>query len=290
MTQQRGVSRRSALGVPGTLIVAAIVVLAAAGPARAEIPGDVPDKVRLSFGGIAAETYTDAGLASTSAGVGASVNFEDIFNLPVSKDTWRVELNWHMNKRQFMDFGYFELNRAGSRIIQQDVNWGNVTFNAGADVTAKFESNFPYVAWRYSFINLPQVRISGSAGFNYLTLKAGLEASGTVTNPPASGTVNEDVKVSAPVPQIGLQVDWSVSKHLAAILYLRQIYVNNIAGINGGIGESALRLSWWYSKHGGVTAGLDKESIDLKSYETGDAKAKFRYEVRGFSLYFNLAF
>ena len=36
--------------------------------------------------------------------------------------------------------------------------------------------------------------------------------------------------------------------------------------------------------------GAEKESIDLKSYENGDTKARFRYEVRGFSLYFNFAF
>ena len=43
-------------------------------------------------------------------------------------------------------------------------------------VTAGFDTEFPYVAWRYSFLDLPQVRISGSAGIDYVSLSASLQA------------------------------------------------------------------------------------------------------------------
>ena len=275
------------------LIVAALLALASGIPARADLPGDVPDKIRLGIGGIAAETYTDAGLGSTTTGIGATINFEDVFDLPESKDVWRFEGNWRLNKRQFLDFGYLELNRVGSRILEQDVDWGDFTFLANGKVTSTFESNFPYAAWRYAFLDLPQVRISGSAGIVYLSLKTGLEANGNVQDQnggAVAGDVNETVSVSAPVPQFGLQIDWALNKKLAILLYMRQIYISDLAGIDGGIGESAARLQWWYVKHAGLSVGLDKESIDLKSYESGDTKARFRYEVRGFSLYLNFAF
>jgi hypothetical protein len=290
MTTSRDVACRRALGIAGVLIATTILAVS---PAVAGLPGDVPEKFRIGIGGMAADTYTDAALGSTTAGIGASVNFEDIFNLPESKDVWRFEVNWHINKRQFIDFGYLELNRVGSRILQQDVQWGDFIFQSNGKVTAGFESNFPYAAWRYSFLDLPQVRISGSAGIDYLTLKSDLSASGTVTDlngTPVPGDVTESVSVSAPVPQFGLQIDWMLTKRLAVLMYIRQIYISNIAGIDGGIGETALRLNWWYAKHFGISGGLDKESIDLKSYESGDTRARFRYEVRGFSLYLNFAF
>jgi len=273
------------------LLTAALLALLPAAAARAaEFTTDVPDKVKIAFGGMGANAYTDAGLGSTTAGIGATINFEDIFNLPEDKSVFRFELNWRMNKRQFLDFGYLKLDRSGSRILDQDVEWGDFTFNAGGKVTASFKSDFPYLAWRYAFLDLPQVRISGSAGIVYLTLEASLLADGSVTSPPASGLVDEEISASVPVPQLGLQIDWNVTKRLAVLLYSRQIYVNNIAGATGGIGETAMRMTWWYAKHAGITGGLDKESIDLKRYEDGDTQAKFRYEVRGFSLYLNFAF
>lgn len=293
MTNGRGRAMRpGGARVAGAFLWCAVLVAAGTGAARAENPGDVPDKVRFALGGLAADTYTDAALGSTTAGVGATINFEDIFDLPESKSTWRFELNWRINKRQFLDFGYFELNRSGSRVLENDVEWGDFVFLANGQVTAGFDTNFPYVAWRYAFLDLPQVRISGSAGINYLSIGATLAASGNVEDMNGAlvtGEVEEEAKVAAPVPQFGLQIDWALTKRLAVLLYARQIYVN-FAGINGGIGETAMRLSWWYSKHAGISGGLDKESIDLKSYESGDTRARFRYEVRGFSFYLNFAF
>jgi len=39
-----------------------------------------------------------------------------------------------------------------------------------------------------------------------------------------------------------------------------------------------------------VSLGFDRELIDLESYETGDTRAQFRYDVTGLSLYVNFAF
>ena len=268
--------------------------MGAAAPAFADMPGDVPDRWRLLLGGIAADVYTDGALGSTSAGLGASVNFEDIFGLPDNKSIWRFEANWHINKRQYIDFGYFELNRSGSKVLDENVEWGDFVFLANGTVAADFKSSFPYAAWRYDFLQLPEVRISGSAGINYLSLEAGLSAVGSaapIDDPDniISGEVEERESINFPVPQVGLQIDWALTRRLAVKMYLRQIYVN-ASGINGGIGETAVRLHWWAAKHFGISGGLDKESIDLKKYTSGDTTARFRYEVRGFSFYLNLAF
>jgi len=283
---------RPALRAARVLLGALVLLGIAASPALADMPGDVPDRWRLTLGGMAADTFTEGGLGSTTAGIGATINFEDVFDLPEDKSIWRFEANWHINKRQYIDFGYFELNRSGSRILEQDVEWGDFVFLANGKVTADFKSSFPYAAWRYDFLQLPEVRISGSAGINYLTLETGLKASGSVEDlngMPVSGAVDERVSISFPVPQIGLQLDWALTRRLAVKMYVRQIYID-FAGINGGIGETAFRLHWWCSKHFGISGGLDKESIDLKKYTSGDTTARFRYEVRGFSFYLNLAF
>lgn len=275
------------------ITVAFLALLPAAAATAADVQTDVPDKFKIAFGGMGASAYTDAGLGSTTAGIGATINFEDIFDLPEDKNVFRFEANWRLNKRQFLDFGYLELNRSGARQLQEDVEWGDFNFQAGGYVQARFETSFPYAAWRYAFLDVPQVRISGSAGIVYLTVEAALEATGNVTDSngnPVTGDVEESVSASVPVPQFGLQLDWIISKRMAVLLYARQIYINDIAGATGGIGETAMRWQWWYVKNAGISIGLDKESIDLKRYESGDTQAKFRYEVRGFSFYFNFAF
>lgn len=255
------------------------------------MPGDTKDTFRFYVGGMAADAFTEGSL-STQGGIGATVNFEDIFDLPVSKKVARAGGYWHYMPRQFLDFGYVNIDRSGERVIQQDVNWGDFIFHTGADVTAGFKTQFPYIAWRYGFLNLPQVRISGSAGVVYLGLRASLEANGSVTDNngnPQTGTVTQDVSVAYPVPLFGLQLDWALNKKLSLEMYKRLITVN-FAGIRGSIDESALRLHWFITKNFGVAGGIDKESIDLKEYDSGDAKARFRYEVSGLAAYLEMAF
>ncbi len=64
---------------------------------------------------------------------------------------------------------------------------------------------------------MEQVRISGSAGIDYLGLGVSLMANGMVTDlngVPITGSVDEKVNIAFPVPQLGLQLDWALTKRL----------------------------------------------------------------------------
>ena len=277
-----------------TRIAVLCALLAGLAPAAfAEMPGDRADTFRITIGGMAADSFTEAALSSSSAGIGATVDFEDIFDLPVNKKVGRLSGYWHYMDRQFLDFGYVEISRTGLKTLDQDVNWGDFTFGATTDMETKFRTRFPYAAWRYSFLNLPQVRISGSAGISYLGLLASLEGNGNITKPPdptvISGSVKEEESIDFPVPQFGLQIDWALNKQLMIEMYIRTLYIDAF-DLRGGISENAIRLHWYYAKHFGVAAGIDKESIDIKEYNDGDKEARFRYEVTGFSFYLDFAF
>jgi hypothetical protein len=160
-------------------------------------------------------------------------------------------------------------------------------------VESEFKTQFPYVAWRYAFLHLEQVRISGSAGISYLGLSASIDATGNVTQPPdptvISGTINEKVSINFPVPLVGLQLDWALNRLLMLTMYTRLIYIDAF-DLRGGISESAIRLHWYFTKHFGISGGWDKESIDIQEYTDGDKTARFRYEVSGMAAYLDFAF
>ena len=284
---------RTPLRFARLLSLPALLVLAAP-PVLADMPGDVPDTFRFALGGMAADTFTEAGLGSADEGVGAFVNFEDALGLPDNKSVSRFDASWRFGKkkRQYLDFGYVAINREASNTISQDIEWGEFLFLAGGTVDTTFNSSFTYVAWRYDFLQLEQVRISGSAGFDYLGIKASLEATGNVEDENGmaiSGTVDEGFDAAYPVPQIGLQLDWALTRRLALRFYNRLIVVN-IDNIDGKISESTIRLYWFFAKHFGISGGIDKESIDLKEFVSGNTTARFRYEVHGLAFYLNFAF
>lgn len=275
-----------------TLVLCALLA-GVASPALAILPGDVPDKWRFSIGGMAADISTQAALSSTTAGLGATINFEDAFDLPVTKNVFRADAYWHINERQFLDFGYVDISRKGEKTLDQDINWGDYTFGTGADVTTEFKTTFPYVAWRYAFLHLEQVRISGSAGISYLGLYASVDGTGQIAQPPGttptSRSASEEASINFPVPLVGLQLDWALNRVLMLTMYTRLIYIDAF-DLRGGINETAIRLHWYFTKHFGMSAGIDRYNIDIKEYTDGDKQLKFNYDVSGGAVYLDFAF
>jgi hypothetical protein len=268
------------------------LVAAGAGVARADFPTDVPDRFKIQVGGVASQFVTQGSLAVTDGPAGIFVNFEDVFDLAVSKTAASLEGFWRLGDRSYLDFGYVDYERTSANVVEQDVQWGEVTFLANARVEAEFSSAFPYVAYRRDFLQLDQVRISGSAGITYLSLKASLAADGGVLDEngdPITGHVDEGVDVSFPVPLFGFQTDWKVTRRTAMQFYLRLLYVD-IADFRGGINQAALRYEWYPQKHFAIGGGLSQYRLNLRKYETGDYTARFEYNVFGPELYLKLAF
>jgi hypothetical protein len=274
---------------PAFLLLGLTLVLAL--PARADFAG-VPDKFRIMLGGTSADFVTEGALSVEQAGTGVTINFEELFDIPTDERSARLDGFWRFGERSYLDFGFVKFNREGSKNIEQDVTWGEFTIAEGSFVKATWDSNFPYAAYRYAFLPEEKVKISGSAGISFVGIGPKLEADGGVTGPdgPVVGHFSKEEDVAFPVPLIGLRLDWAIRDRVELMTFTRFFYLNYESIFKGGMRETALRLTWDFSKHVGVAAGYDSTSVRLKEYDTGDYKAKFTYDITGFSAYLTLAF
>jgi hypothetical protein len=259
--------------------------------ARADF-GGVPDRIWVDLGGSTNDLSTTAALTGT-AGAGVAIDFEDVFDLPGTKDTFRGFGTWRITQeRKYIDFGFVSINRSGGKIINQDINWGDYVFTAGGRVDAEFNTRFIYAAFRYDFLHEDKVRIAGSAGASVTTLKAALTGNGNVTGPggPVSGEFTNESSITAPVPMIGINLDWAITQRLFLRTYTRFFWLN-VSSVDGSMKENGIHLNWLFTRHFGLGLGFDRNSIKIKEVTVHqDNKAKFDYDVSGFALYFNLAF
>jgi hypothetical protein len=272
------------------LFLLLVLLVGSVSATRAEF-GGIPDRVQFMLGGTTVDFVTEGGLFLTSAGTGVSVNFEDLFDIPVNREAARLDGFWRFSDKGYMDFGYVQYNRTGSKTLVQDVVWGEFTLQQGAFVKATWDSRFPYAAYRHDFLQEDRVRISGSAGISYLRIAPKLEADGGVIGPggPVTGHFEKGEPVQFPVPLVGLQLDWVLRNRLEVMMFTRIFYLN-YANINGGMREATARLKWHFSKHVGIAAAFDSTFVRLKEYETGDYKVKFNYDISGLSAYLTFAF
>ena len=239
-----GTRRLALLGIAAAVIVAGAALCP---PVHADdFAGDVPDRVWIDVGGSANDVSTDVALRGPN-GVGATINFEDIFDLPGNKTTARMFGTVRVSdKRSWFDFGYVSIDRTGSRVLDADVTFGDYTFQEGAEVAARFSTQFIYAAYRYDFLHEDKIRISGSVGMTWIRLKTGLIADGAFVLDPDGATVgggvfNKNASVGAPVPMVGLNLDWALTRRLVLRTYSR-FFKLNLDKFNGGLGEAGFRL------------------------------------------------
>jgi hypothetical protein len=278
--------------------LASFVILAATAglvPVRADdFAGDVPDRVWIDVGGSYNSASTDVALRGPS-GIGATINFEDVFDLPGTKTTARMLGFVRISeKRRYIDFGYCDISRRATRTLTEDVKWDDLTYRAGGEVRTRFGTQFMYAAFRYDFLHEPKIRISGSAGLTAIRFIASVngesgfvdDANGT----PVTSSFEREGSATAPVPMIGLNLDWALTNRLVLRTYSR-FFKLNLSSFNGGLNENGIRLNWYFVRHFGLGIGYDRSSLDMKELKVGNGNVlKANYTVTGVGLFANLAF
>ena len=272
--------------------ILAMLLVLGAGAAWADFPGDVPDRFKFAVGGVDANFTTQASLTLTDGPAGAFIDFEEVFDLPLYKKDWFAQGFYRFSDKGYIDFGYVDFAGSAHTIIEEDVQWGEFTLLANADVQADFGTAFWYVAYRHDFLQLEQVHISLSAGFSYLDLTAGISASGNVEDQngnTVSGEVERRGDVGFPVPILGLQLDWKLTKRTAIQMYYRTLYID-YQDFAGGISNSAISYEWYFIRHLAIGGGYSAYDINIRRYDSGDYTARFDYDVKGLDMYFKMAF
>src|SRR5262245_44851122 len=120
---------------PFRLMAAVAVGVLAAGQARAQFPGDVPDTFRLSAGGMYGWFSTDVTLQEdlTPGGpIGAGIDMEDVAGIPGSAGGFSARGYWQPLNRFYVDFGYTIFTRNNTRTLGIDIPFGDSTFTVGA--------------------------------------------------------------------------------------------------------------------------------------------------------------
>jgi len=278
------------VAVPLVLALAAFASI----PAHADpFATDVPDRVWLDIGAAINEVSTDVAVRGPN-GIGATVNFEDVFDMPGDKTTARMLGFVRISpKRRYIDFGYVDISRTGSKVLDRDVEFGDYTYHTGGEVHTRFATQFIYAAFRYDFLHEDKIRISGSVGATFLRLLARVDGQGgfvtDANGDPVTTDFERKVSAVAPVPMVGLNLDWALTRRLVLRTYTR-FFRLNLDKFNGGLQESGIRLNWYFVKNFGMGIGYDRSDLNIKELKVDTNIVKAQYLVTGIGIYFNLAF
>jgi hypothetical protein len=196
---------------------------------------------------------------------GASTTNPDVdFNktLGNDKNSTRVRLDglWRITPTQHLTLSYFDNNRSASKVLEQDVHWGDNVYHVGANVTSETKMQITALAYEYAFLRRPDYEVAASLGIHYS--KVGLKLSGAASVTDGNGNVTQQPvatrsdSVPAPLPVIGLRGAWAAAPDwlLGA---KAQFFKVNVQGIDGHWTDARLDATWMFTRHWGLGLGYD---------------------------------
>ncbi len=229
----------------------------------------------LSLGGqLLATVNTTLRVDSSTLGTGTEIDLEDDFDVDDRLFAGRIDAEWRIAKRHALDFSVYDLQRKGTRVIDRDIQIGNVVFPVNTEVTNEFENLIVKLAYRYSIIHRTRWHAGASLGLHTMAWK-------TEWKTTAGAGQQEDFDFTAPLPVVGLFGSYALTPKL----YLNaasEFFGLEYEEFDGFLNNTRLSLEHRTFEHVGFGIGLDYFLIDATlDSESGSLDAEAEYDYVG---------
>jgi hypothetical protein len=236
--------------------------LLAPGLARAAEAGALDyDRFDLRFGGgwvFGADTTVSL---IGARGVGTTIDYKNTLDGDTSNATYRFDGTWRWNKKNSLTYSYYDVNRTGSRVIDQDINFGDQTYSVGAKVDSQLDIRLHRLLYRYSLVSNDQIHFDAGGGFYYGKINMTATADGFAG--PNSGIATNSVTIQAPMPTVGVNMECMLSQRFGAFFSADWFYFayNDWEGAQTDIMVGA---TYKIARNWTLGAGFDRFAIDLQ--------------------------
>jgi hypothetical protein len=262
-------------------------------PAWAENPvsNDTPwEKFNVNLGYFISNADTSLSLGS---GVGLTVNVEDLLGLEGTTNVFRMDGSWRFtdNRRHRFDFTWFSFSRDGSKTIGQDIpiedeNGNEIIIPAGTQVNSKFDLDIYRAGYSYSFFQDDRMDLAFTIGLYVMPIDIELNATGLVN-------VDETARFTAPLPSLGLRMDFAITPKW----FLRsnfEIFYVEIKEFKGTLYESGVAIEYIPWKHLGFGLAFNVFDLDIEAdgedYPGIDFTGEIGFRYTGLLLYAKMPF
>ena len=185
---------------------------------------------------------------------------------------------WNINPKHSIGLSYFSVNRESS-LFNIDETLEDITIEGDAKISDA--TNFYRLSYGYTLFNDYRSKIKLHAGIYGLDLKYVFEAEGQITRDgvTTSGSINEEAKVFAPLPLIGLDFwysftpKWSINTKVAFV-------AGSYEDVSAGVLQTSLNAQYRFTDHVGLIFGLAYFDADVVIEDTVE-KIEVAYGYNG---------
>ncbi len=205
------------------------------------------------------------------AGMNDEIDFDKSLRLNKADDTFSTQLSWKFGNRWSLIGQYFKSSDSRRTVLEDDVEWGDVVFGAGSFAAIGSDFSLTRIFFGRHFDTSKRHEIGIGGGIHWLHIGAFIEGEIRINGTPASA--RRAVSVDAPLPNIGVWYDYSISPRWAFRSRF-DLLSANIGDYDGVMVNVALGLNFQAFEHVGF--GLNYNYFEL---DVGIDKSNWRGNI-----------
>lgn len=254
----------------GRAIAAAIplVITFAMLPPHAAAQLDEPARFEYRIGGQAFSEFTSrVRLDSPNRGLGTQIRLEDDVNLEERVSVARIDGFYNFNRRHYIWFAAYDVEREGTRDIVREIRFGEQTFTFATTVSATVEETVAKVAYGFNALSRPRATLGPSFGLHVMRLEAALSALGT--------SRVQEAATTAPLPVFGIRGNYQIANRWR-LEGAFQWFDLDIGDIDGLFTDVTLSVEHDTFERFGFGIGINNNLLDV---ESGDDDFRGRVDL-----------
>jgi hypothetical protein len=188
------------------------------------------------------------------------IDFETEFGLDDSDQRFSLNFGWRFGEKWELGAQYFDGTNSADATLEEDVEWGDVVFEQGSNVSAGTDFTVLRIFFGRNFESSDKrQRFGVGAGFHWLEVGAFIEGNAIVGGG-ANMFRRESVSISAPLPNFGVWYMYSMSPNWAFKGRADWLDVD-VGEIGGSLLNISIGVNYQIFEHVGV--GLNYNAFEL---------------------------
>ena len=243
--------------------------------ASAADPSFLYARFKVGAGFFASFFNTQLRVDSEELGVGTEIDLEDDLGFSTRKFDFRGGGYWRLGVRHRITFGYFSLARNSTKVIEEEIQFGDDVFEVDTEVEAQFSSAVPSLGYKFSFIAHPKVEASVGIGLSAQITKTSLSAVGSVDGEDIDAQ-SEQKNVTLPIANFNVGATWNPIQRFLVSGFVGGLYVK-ISDIEASVGTASVNAEYYFLRNLGVGAGYSYVKLGAENTSGNTIDVTYRY-------------
>lgn len=215
------------------------------------------------------------------------IEFGKAFGMEDSQLTFFAGFDWRFSKKWKLSTAYFGLQNSGSRVLQEDINWGDFAFEQGTNVNGALGFNLYRIYVGRIFSSGGKHEFGGGLGVHTMNVKVTIEGE-VLTSAGDLSFERSRKSITLPLPNIGLWYYYAPNTKWAFTSNFDLFYLS-IGDYSGNLVNLTPGVNYQFFKN--ISASLNYRFINIGAkFDYSNWDGDLDFSINGPSLTINANF